>query len=219
MTALVDRVDYIVTQYIWALENDSEVVPRLQEYIRQGHFKDFSVRVSNAIAPIRRFNEHAGMPDPLDTWEINYINVEIWFRLGGYGADLTTTQGKERWRNAMINLEATGFKYTDKGLRFVGSPKNPCAEILISQPQPCVLAEPEKEIPVSNKIIIKNVTFINNVDVTSLNDDQLIDAIKTIESEIADLKSVKTKSAKIAAKILEAQGTLTTIVELLDGRA
>lgn len=78
--------------------------------------------------------------------------------------------------------------------------------------------EPTQEIPMSNKVEFKTVTYINNVDVTTLSDEQLIDAVKTIENEISDLGAVKTKSKKIEAKIAEAQTTLAKVVEVLDAR-
>lgn len=78
--------------------------------------------------------------------------------------------------------------------------------------------KPTQEIPMSNKVEFKSVTYINNVDVTTLSDEQLIDAVKTIEAEIIDLKAVQTKSKKIEAKIAEAQATLAKAVEVLDAR-
>jgi hypothetical protein len=219
MTCPAERVDHLVTQYVWALENDSEIVPSLKEKVRDGHFRDFSVAIRNAILPIRRLIGDYNKPEELLVWELAYIYLETWFRLDGYGKALTTQSSNRVWQESVTSINTVGLYYTDRGVRTSPQPTtNPCAEILISQPQPCVLAEPEKEIPVSKKIIIANVTFINNVDVTTMKEDQLIDAIKTIEAEIADLKAVKTKSAKIAAKIAEAQETLTKVVEILDSR-
>jgi hypothetical protein len=220
MTSVDDRVDYLVTQYIWALENDSEAVPGLKEKVRDGHFRDFSVAVRTAILPIRKLLGEPNRPDDLLVWELAYIYLETWFRLGGYGKALTTQSGNRVWQESVMSINTVGLHYTDRGVRTLPQPTtNPCAEVLISQPQPCVLAEPEKEIPVSKKIIIANVTFINNVDVTTMNDAQLIDAIRTIENEINDLKAIKAKSVKIAAKILDAQLTLNKVVEILDGRS
>lgn len=215
MTCPAERVDHLVTQYVWAIENDSKVVPGLKEKIRDGHFRDFSAAIRTVILPIRRL---IGENDLL-VWEVAYIYMETWFRLGGYGKALTTSSGNRVWQECVTSLNTVGLHYTDRGVRSFSAPTiNPCAEINLSQPQPCVLAEPEKEVPVSKKIIIANVTFINNVDVTTMKEDQLIDAIKTIEAEIADLKAVKTKSVKITAKIAEAQATLTKVVEILDSR-
>jgi hypothetical protein len=70
----------------------------------------------------------------------------------------------------------------------------------------------------SKQITFKTITYINNADVTALSDEQLIDAIKTIEKEIADLKGVTTKSKKIEAKISDAEATLAKVVEVLDAR-
>lgn len=45
---------------------------------------------------------------------------------------------------------------------------------------------------------------------------QLINAIKQIEAEIADLKAVKTKSSRITAKVKELEDMLAKVVEQLD---
>jgi len=219
MTSVVDRVDHLVTQYVWALENDSDAQPRLKEKIQLGYFRDFASDVRAVILPIRKLLGDPNKPEDLTEWELAYIYMETWIRLGGHGQNLATSTGTLLWNKCVEALKRMGLHCSDRGIHTKIVPTtNPCAEVLISQPQPCVLAEPEKEIPVSKKIIIANVTFINNVDVTTMKEDQLIDAIKTIEAEIADLKAVKTKSAKIAAKIAEAQDTLTKVVEILDSR-
>jgi hypothetical protein len=70
----------------------------------------------------------------------------------------------------------------------------------------------------SNQITFKTVTYINNNDVMTLTDEQLITYIKAIEREIADLKSVATKSKKIEAKIADAEATLAKVVEVLDSK-
>lgn len=220
MTSVVDRVDHLVTQYVWALENDSDAQPRLKEKIRLGHFRDFASDVRTVILPIRKLLGDPNKPEDLTEWELAYIYMETWFRLGGYGQTLATTTGTLLWNKCVEAMKRMGLHCSDGKIHTKIVPTtNPCAEILISQPQPCVLAEPEKEIPVSKKIIIQNVTFINNVDVTTMNDAQLIDAIRTIENEINDLKAIKAKSVKIAAKILDAQLTLNKVVEILDGRS
>lgn len=61
--------------------------------------------------------------------------------------------------------------------------------------------------------------FVNGRDVTGMRDDELINAIKALEGEIADLKSVKTKSKAITAKITSLEEMLAKTVEVLDARA
>jgi len=78
---------------------------------------------------------------------------------------------------------------------------------------------PTEEAPqMSDKIIVETKHFLNNVEIKTLNDAQLIDAIKTVEKEIDTLEAVKTKSKKITAKVEECKVTLAAIVAHLDAR-
>jgi len=83
--------------------------------------------------------------------------------------------------------------------------------------QPTTQPETTQENTMAS-IEIKNITFINNTDVTTLTDEQLIDAIKKLEAEIADLQAVKTNSTKIKDKIGTLQDTLAKVVAILDAR-
>jgi hypothetical protein len=47
---------------------------------------------------------------------------------------------------------------------------------------------------------------------------QLIDAIKKLEAEIADLKAVKTKSEHIKKRTAELDGMRINVVEVLDAK-
>ena len=61
--------------------------------------------------------------------------------------------------------------------------------------------------------------FVNGRDVSSMSDNELIEAIRRLETEIADLKTVKTKSKAITKKIEELDGMLSKTVEILDARS
>jgi hypothetical protein len=212
-----ERFDHMMTQYIWALENEQVFVVKAKHEVDRGNFSQFRRLLGSAIMPTRGMLGEAKSYS-LAPAEWSFMYIEMWHRLGGNRSSFTTSNDEAEYNYQLNRLLDHDYTLTFRGVAPKRFSSNPCAEILISQPQPCVLAEPEKEIPVSKKIIIANVTFINNVDVTTMKEDQLIDAIKTIEAEIADLKAVKTKSAKIAAKIAEAQETLTKVVEILDSR-
>lgn len=58
--------------------------------------------------------------------------------------------------------------------------------------------------------------FVFGTNIADMTEAQLIDAIKQVEGEIADLKAVKTKSSRIAAKVKELDDMLAKIVEALD---
>lgn len=212
-----DRVDHMITQYIWTLENDGTFVEKARDLIENNKFNEFRDLCGDHIRPVRRMLEEGHVGGILGP-EWSFLYLEMWVRLGGFNRLMSNLYYNNDARFQIDRLEKAGYGVSRNGVIPLAEAKNPCAEILISQPQPCVLAEPEKEVPVSKKIIIANVTFINNVDVTTMNDAQLIDAIRTIENEINDLKAIKAKSVKIAAKILDAQLTLNKVVEILDAR-
>mgnify|MGYP000898315850 FL=1 len=60
--------------------------------------------------------------------------------------------------------------------------------------------------------------FVNGQDTTTLSDDELIQAIKNLETEIAKLSEVKTESKKITDKISKLDEQRAAIAKLLDSR-
>ena len=60
--------------------------------------------------------------------------------------------------------------------------------------------------------------YVYGMDVANMSSGQLIDAIKKLEAEIADLKGVKAKSEHIKKRIAELEGMLAKIVEVLDAK-
>jgi len=58
--------------------------------------------------------------------------------------------------------------------------------------------------------------FINGTDVTSMSEDQMIQAIANGEAEIAKLEALSTKSKTIANKIAAIKATIADIVTHLD---
>ena len=64
----------------------------------------------------------------------------------------------------------------------------------------------------------ETVHYVYGTDVATMSDEQLIEAIKQVEGEIAKLDVVKTASKKIDAKKAELKDMLAKIVETLDGR-
>lgn len=122
---------------------------------------------------------------------------------------------------------------------------NPCSEIVLGESQPCTLPHEieehitcaaghldrvataletivkEKEtmtIIANQNVAIETKTIIFGMDAANMSEQQLIDAIKRVEGDIAKLKEVKTKSKKIAANIAELENNLAQIVAVLDAR-
>lgn len=67
-------------------------------------------------------------------------------------------------------------------------------------------------------VAIETRTIIFGYDAAGMSDEQLIDAIKKVEGQIAALKEVKTSSKKIAGNIKELEKQLDAIVAVLDAR-
>lgn len=70
----------------------------------------------------------------------------------------------------------------------------------------------------NNEPAFKTISYVYGTPVESLSEAQMIGAIKEVEKEIENLKTVKTKSSKIAAKIKELEAMLASIVTALDGK-
>lgn len=76
---------------------------------------------------------------------------------------------------------------------------------------------PMNPTPVNNSAVaFETRHFVYGTEVSSMSEAQLINAIKQIEAEIADLKAVKTKSSRITAKVKELEDMLAKVVEQLD---
>lgn len=89
---------------------------------------------------------------------------------------------------------------------------------LPSNPYPIYQEITMPTINTNPNVAIEIKTLVFGQDASLLTDEQLIDAIKRIEGDIAKLKEVKTPSKKIAASIKELNDQLEAVVELLDSR-
>lgn len=67
--------------------------------------------------------------------------------------------------------------------------------------------------------IINNVTYFKGTDIKVLNEDQLIKAIKDLESEVESLKAIKVTSKKVASNIEEIEEAINLVVAELDSRS
>ncbi len=75
-----------------------------------------------------------------------------------------------------------------------------------------------QEIKIMNATAFSTKHFVYGQDVTGMTEEQLIDAIKKIEAEIANLKTVKTESKKITDKIKALEVMLGSVVAALDAK-
>lgn len=100
------------------------------------------------------------------------------------------------------------------GVRYMG-PVSPQPEF---QEFPLTTEKEEIMNTQTSVVAFETVHYVYGTDVAKMTDDQLVDAIKQVEAEIAKLDVVKTKSKKIDAKKAELNDMLAKIVETLDGR-
>lgn len=217
-----ERFDHMTTQYIWALENEQVFMVKAQYEAERSNFGQFRRLVGTYIMPTRKLlgedQAHA-----LSGPEWSFLYLDMWVRIRnciGYSRFPAMTAADDKdfaWQ--LDRLNNAGYKLTSHGVVPCGAAKNmnPCAEISLGDLQPCTLQEPEKEETMSI-IKITHVTYINGTPIDQVKDDQLIEHIKKAEADIADLKSIKTKSEKIKAKIEELNASLAEVVAILDAR-
>lgn len=67
--------------------------------------------------------------------------------------------------------------------------------------------------------LIKSATYFRGSDIKSMSKESLINALKTLEAEIKDLKAIETESVAIAKQIDELKGALAVVVGELDSRS
>jgi hypothetical protein len=199
-----DRMDHMITQYIWTLENDQVFMVKAQAELDRNNFNQFRRLCSSYIAEAREANKELHL-NGLSGPEWSFLYLEMWIRMGGFNRLMSNLYHDKDVKFQIDRLKAAGYIITRDGV---------VAVLINKQTNP----ETPKEEEMSKLITIENLTLINGVDVTKMSDDQLIDAIKTIEAEISALGSVKTTSKKIQAKKEEALATLAKVVEILDAR-
>lgn len=78
--------------------------------------------------------------------------------------------------------------------------------------------QPESETIVNITPAFQTKHYIFGQDVSAMSTSQLIDSIKRVEKEIADLKAVATTSTKIGAMVEDLTSMLAKIVEVLDAQ-
>ena len=175
-------------QYIWAIENDSRAINTIKYQAR------FSQHCGSAISSlVRRIARDAGFTPPRNT-EMAFIVSEV---------------------NLRILNRTTGIRYQKAGS------KSPTGRLTESQPEFQEFPpSTEKEEPMNTQptTAFETVHYVYGTDVTKMTDDQLVEAIKQVEAEIAKLDVVKTKSKKIDAKKAELNEMLAKIVDTLDAR-
>lgn len=226
------RFDHLTEQYIWSLENDASFVRLSKDSARRGLFAEFRRRVGQKLKPIR---EMVGESESyaINGYEWSFLYLELWKRMGGPGfPSLFNTSNDLAEFTYQVERAATVdmFWAFSDGFRPEAKQFNPCAEIPLGNLQPCALQEPEGKLsmndhttgkianPVKMAPAFETKNYIFGNDVETMSEEALIQAIKRVEEQISDLKTVKTKSVKISANITKLQEQLALIVAELDAR-
>jgi hypothetical protein len=201
-----DEFQYVHDQYYLSIVNDGDWYKNLRGLLDAGEFQKFCVRVEDFAEKLRRQYKLRDY----DT------NDKVYIRLMVLEYMLSSEMVRARFGNDDIFCKHISYAHSHGfgwlASRVMGT--NPATpEAINGQPE----TQPIQENPMPS-IEIKNITYINNADVRALSDEQLIDSIKQLETEIADLGLVKTESVKIKAKIAALQDTLTKVVAILDAR-
>jgi hypothetical protein len=189
------RKQHLYDQYVLAIINDGGWYQAAKPLIDKGLSGRFISTTRDRVAPLRD-----ALGDPrLTPEERAFVYLLIWEYQGGTGdallAGLSPSSQLAEPLRQMLAARAT-------------------------QPATTEQTEPTTEEPTVNNSTTAFETrhYVFGQDVSTLSEGQLVDAIKRIENEIADLKTVKTKSTKIAAKVADLNTMLAKVVEVLDAK-
>lgn len=159
----------------------------------------------------------------------SYANLVLAYELG-----YPLNEKLSWWSHEVKTLKDNGvYPLPEKQINYVPGPHDDYVDALnygLSALCNTVNAAPslttEKEITMNPNSISTTASgtpfetrhYVFGQNINDMTAGQLIEAVKRVENEITDLKSVKTKSTHIAAKIKELEGMLAKIVEQLDSK-
>lgn len=190
-----NRRQELYDQVVLTLVNDGDWYRFVRYDSGWANFDDFR-RASNKWR--HNHKNRLGDYQNLEVEEVVYVNVVCWEHVN---------EGRRFSQEDADTVEASSgnlYKY------YVHTDNTPAEQQPIKE-------EPIMALP-NTTLAFQTKHYIYGADVEQMSDAQLIDAIKKIEAEIADLASVKTKSTKVKAKIDELQAMLKSVVEVLDAK-
>lgn len=187
------REEHLYHQYVIPIVNDGVWYRAADEHICKKNGAKFLRESSGFVrAMANKLQGHN-----LEIEERAYVYLHMWQYHGGEGEDLLRTLD------------------VDTAIAV------PLHKMLMARaaPQPAPQPEPQEDQPVNNTTpAFETKHFVFGMDVANMTSGQLLEAIKKIENEIADLKAVKSKSEFIKKRIAELDGMLVKVVEVLDAK-
>lgn len=185
------RKRHLYDQYVLAIINDGDWHRKTIQFIplQARQFAGETFKWTEKLA------RHLG-DGPLNYEDRAYVYFECWKHYGGDRASFM--------RNQYDGIaEAMNRQSVDA----------------LPAPQPASQPEPQEDQPVNNTTpAFETKHFVFGMDVANMTPGQLLEAIKKIENEIAEMKLVKSKSEFIKRRIAELEGMLAKVVEVLDAK-
>lgn len=204
--------DRLLGAYIIVMQNDLTWYYNAKMAVNENNFGKFRRLCGTEIRYLSKENtEH------LSSMEWAYIVFELWLSLGGKPEQCLTDPGtlSRQYAYLVDNAKPADIinnafcKYADT-LSTLEHPEN---LYIISQKEHTM-----STMNTNPSAAIETKIVIFGQDAATMTEQQLIDAIKRVEGDIAKLKEVKTKSKKIAANIYDLETQLDAIVAVLDER-
>ena len=206
-----EREDWLTTQYVWAIENErawNDEVEGLALVDRFGEFRRRTVNYINATHKLVVAANESLCARPKDT-EWAYIVLSLWLNKGGNPDAVLVDPGALKPHYVALLDGLDNERHASR--------KTEATEAV---PNGTETQEENTMNQTTNTFTAPFVTksYIYGKDVEQMTEQELINAIRSVETEIDSLKTVKTPSTKIAAKIEELQSMLAKIVGVLDGK-
>ena len=206
-----EHLDYLTTQFVWPVQNEADWYLETRDALREGDVASFIRTSLRWLRKVVRVNYR-----PNDYEKAICVCI-LWHQADG---------DMERFHYVVRNLTQFPAYYCSalETLGLVGKSAAPQSEPQVATHNDPVAANNEvesetiKEQAMNSAPAFVTKSYVFGVDVDTMSEGQLIDSIKKIEAEIADLNTVKTKSKKVASKIEELEAMLAKVVEVLDGK-
>lgn len=197
-----EREDWLTTQYIWTIENERAWSDEVEGLALTGRFGDFRRRTANYIKATHKLvaRDHDCAKPKETQWA--YIVLSLWLNRGGSPNDVLADPGALKPHYVAL-LGLNNERHASRKTEAIEAVPNE--------------TETQEENTMSQAAFVTK-SYIYGKDVEQMTEQELINAIRSVETEIDSLKTVKTPSTKIAAKIEELQGMLAKIVGVLDGK-
>lgn len=190
-----ELIDHLTTQYVWVVQNEYVWKVKVDAAVSHNNFNQFKRVCWEQIARIARLNQETVFGEQT-SWITNELMRQYFEGRHNVPSDFLP------WFLSQIDED------TAKAKTILDSVEDELQNAIFTT----------KESNIMNTTAFSTVHFIFGQDVKLLNEAQLIEAIKKVEGEIANLKTVKTASKKIEAKIVELEAMLASIVAVLDAK-